>query len=340
MDEEICVELDVVRTYLEALSTRAGLEGIASELSQCVIMSHLARYPRIDVLQEIQADLEVVSSQTCQLQVERAERGRVGLSIDCRRLPTIAAARLAADALRDGTASDGIAIVSLTNSGGMRTLDVWARLISMRDMISVVSWNGGPYVAVPAGGLEPFFGTNPLAYGLPVADGPPIVADFATTEIGFMELIEAQKGKRLLPTRAGLDARGRVSQLPDEVFVPPDSARLLAMGGGPKGSAVVLLLEVLTGAFVGGVMGRTASPRHVPHEFAGFVLALAPDMFVSGFKEKVATMAGEIRSSSGVPPENVVRLPGDVAKLRWSEAIHSGIPCSRRFVDGLEDASA
>ena len=39
------------------------------------------------------------------------------------------------------------------------------------------------------------------------------------------------------------------------MFVPPDSARLLPMGGGPKGSALMLLLEYLTGALVGGSMG-------------------------------------------------------------------------------------
>ncbi len=329
------VSLSAVVAHFEILCRACDLADAASDVAECIVMSHLARFPRVDVLNEVWKDLEAISSCTQRVTVSRASRGTVAYSIDCVGLPTVAALGTTLRLLGEAVEREGLCVVALHNTGGTRTLDMWVRLLARRRIIALFSWNGGPYVTLPAGGVEAFFGTNPLAYGVP-ALGEPIVADFATSEVAFMDLIDSRREGTPLREGAGLDSSGNPTTDAEEVFVEPDSARLLPIGGGPKGSAISLLLEVLTGAFAGGMMGREASPVHVPGEFAGLCVGIAPDLFTGAdeFLGRVSALASSLRSSSPREISTSVRLPGDAATEAWLEAQQSNsVPASVEFCE-------
>lgn len=294
------------------------LEALSPRIEMSFISAHLARYPRIDVLQKFIADVEKIKVSGGEPIVDRIAPGVT--SIDTLRAPALAALPLIHSEAIRARDERRLMISSLTNTGGMRTLNAWMRLLAEDGLVSIMSWNGGPYAVLPTGSLDAFFGTNPLAYGIP-CNPSPIVGDFATSEIAFMDLQGARRERRDLPLGAGIDSAGLPTVDPESVFVPPDSARLLPMGGGPKGSALMLLLEYLTGALTGGAMGRAASPEHIPHEFTGLLLAFPEGLFreSSAVRNEVSTMVDEIRKSRTIPGTTQVRIPGDQPDYRSSD---------------------
>jgi ureidoglycolate dehydrogenase (NAD+) len=319
----------VVESFLAMQVRAAGLTRAAESIVRCIIMSHFARWPRVDVLSEISGDLESLAASDKVVQTYRA--ARAALDADCSGLPAIACIDEVASFCEESCAENGVAIAAIHNTGGMRTLDIWARYLAERGVIGLITWNGGPYAAVPYGGVEAFFGTNPLSFGIPTS-GYPIVADFATTEIAYMDLKRSLDAGRDLPAGAGINSVGEATKDPQQVFVAPDSGRLLPFGGGPKGSALVLLLEVLAGAFSGGVMGRAASDTYTAEEFSGMVLALQPGVFgQERFSAAVEELVGQIRSSAPATGHEKVRLPGDSAASRYATRHSDGIEISARF---------
>jgi LDH2 family malate/lactate/ureidoglycolate dehydrogenase len=301
-----------VLAILRDMAIRARLERVSTVLAESVCLSHLARHPRVDVIAEAAKDLEQIG-RSPGADVGAAVRGATA-EFDCHSLPAYAAIGLVPEVLKELVGHNGVGLAAIRNTGGMRTLDVWSRVMCSYGLLCIVTWNGGPYVVLPHGGLDAFFGTNPLSFGIPT-QGAPIIGDFATSEIAFMDLTRARADGAALHVGAGLDASGRTTTDPNDVFVPPDSARLLPMGDSHKGSSLVLLLEVLTGALIGCAMGRRASPVHEPSEFGGLVVAVDPGCFrdPSGFREAVSELANGIRDSRPRPGYGSVRLPGDIA---------------------------
>ena len=225
----------------------------------------------------------------------------------------------------------GVGLVSLKNSGGVDTLSTWLLDIPNHDCIGMFVWNGGAYTTVPFGSTEPFFGTNPIAYALPTSEEP-VLLDMSTSEIPFMNLMRAIHDRVPLPDRAGLDELGRPTTDPQQVYdVAADSdVKLLPMGGGHKGSAIMLLIEVLTGALIDSKMAREAnSATQREEEFGGLLAAIDIGAFTSPalFRGRMTKMLRQIRSSRPALGSNSVRVPGDGSYERERERLHSGTIC-------------
>jgi ureidoglycolate dehydrogenase (NAD+) len=214
----------------------------------------------------------------------------------------------------------GLSAIGIRNSSGIHELSSWVELPPTRGFIAVFAWNGGSYTTVPYGGREPFFGTNPIAYGIPT-QGDPIILDMATSEIPFVSLNTAMSRGNAIPLNSGLDPDGNVTRDPNEVYKPSvnEEVRLLPMGAGYKGSAIVLLLEVLTGALVGAKMSREASDDPwIPEEFGGLYICIDPSRFASyeRFTFSVTNMVQAIRNSKPAAGFDEVTIPGDRSRLR------------------------
>lgn len=222
----------------------------------------------------------------------------------------------------------GIGVISIRNSGGVDFLSTWLLDFPLHDCIGMFIWNGGSYTTVPFGSREPFFGTNPLAYAIPTANEP-LLLDMSTSEITFMDLMNAIEQGYPIPEGAGLGENGRSTIDPRRVYdIRADSdVRLLPIGGGYKGSAIVLLIEILTGALIDSKMAREASSSiQKPEEFGGILIAIDVGSFTSPilFKRKVTCMLNQIRSSKRVPGISSIKVPGDGSYSRERERMQSG----------------
>jgi LDH2 family malate/lactate/ureidoglycolate dehydrogenase len=154
----------------------------------------------------------------------------------------------------------GIATVSLSRTNHVGRLGDYAERIASEGLIGVVIAAGaGPGGSVAAhGGRERIFGTNPLAWGLPVPAGRgPLVADFSTSAIPEGKVGMAQATNSALPSGVAIDKHGKPTTDPAGFY---DGGALLPFGG-HKGYSLVLFIEVVANLLAGTVPVSSAEYR-------------------------------------------------------------------------------
>jgi len=223
----------------------------------------------------------------------------------------------------------GISAQALRNTSGIHTLSSWVEpLLRGKDIIALFAWNGGSYTVAPFGSREPFFGTNPIAYAIPTDDGS-ILCDMATSEVPFMSLRQALRTGETFPQEVGLNENGTRTAVPSEIYdVETDSpVRLLPMGFGYKGSAIMLAIEILTGALIDAKMGREATDvRFVPEEFGGWLIAFDIASFSDpvAFRSRVGALKRQIKMSSMAVGTESITLPGDRSDASYKANVAVG----------------
>ncbi len=158
--------------------------------------------------------------------------------------PALAAARAL---LVDKARSAGIALLAIHNSHHFAALSPDVEPFAEQGLVALSVVNSMTCV-VPHGADRPLFGTNPIAFAAPRADGAPIVFDLATSAIAHGDVqIAARKGERL-PPGMGVDSLGQPTQDPKAIL---EGGALLPFGG-HKGSALSMMVELLAAALTGG----------------------------------------------------------------------------------------
>ena len=74
--------------------------------------------------------------------------------------------------------ANGIAMMSVVNSGGMHILHLWTQGLAKRGLFALGAWNGGPDAVVPFNGTKGILGTNPMTYGFPGDKGDIVIELF------------------------------------------------------------------------------------------------------------------------------------------------------------------
>ena len=98
--------------------------------------------------------------------------------------PALAAA---AGAIDEAIERTGVVVVAIRNSHHFSALWPDVEPFARRGLVAISFVNGLANV-VPHGGHTAVFGTNPIAFAVPIADGDPIVVDQATSDIANGEV--------------------------------------------------------------------------------------------------------------------------------------------------------
>lgn len=127
----------------------------------------------------------------------------------------------------------------------------------------------------PAGGTQPVFGTNPIAFGFPRSSAPPLVFDQATSASARGEIQLHKREGKSLPEGWAIDRDGQPTTDPEAALA---GAQLPF--GGYKGSSLSLMVELLAGALIGELSSRESSAHDVNQTgapFGGeFLIAIDP----------------------------------------------------------------
>ncbi|MFJ4143190.1 Ldh family oxidoreductase [Pseudomonas sp. NPDC089734] len=158
--------------------------------------------------------------------------------------PALAAAR---SRLIEKVRKAGIAILAIRNSHHFAAL--WPDVEPFaREGLVALSLVNSMTCVVPHGAEKPLFGTNPIAFAAPRADGDPIVFDLATSAIAHGDVQIAAREGRMLPAGMGVDRSGKPTEDPRAIL---DGGALLPFGG-HKGSALSMMVELLAAGLTGG----------------------------------------------------------------------------------------
>lgn len=157
--------------------------------------------------------------------------------------------------------AEGTAVVALRNAGHIGRIGHWAEMATAAGFVAVhfVNTTGSGMFTVPFGGRERRLSINPLTFGIPVADGRPVILDIATAVTAEGKLQVARNKGVTVPDGWIMDAEGNPTNDPKEFYGPPFGAILPF--GGYKGYGLCLVTEILSGALTGGECSQFGKDR-------------------------------------------------------------------------------
>lgn len=178
-------------------------------------------------------------------------------------------------ALADAARNVGIAVMSIVHTYHFAALWPETESIAAEGLIGLACTAYKPVVA-PAGGKQPLFGTNPISFAWPRPGRDPVVFDMATAAMALGEVQIAARDGRRVPPGTGLDSDGAPTTDPNEIV----KGTLLPFGG-HKGSAIALMVELLSAGATGELFsfeaGETDLDDGGPTRGGVFMLAISPE---------------------------------------------------------------
>ena len=233
--------------------------------------------------------------------------------------PALAAARTL---LVDKARSAGIAVLAIRNSHHFAALWPDVEPFAQEGLVALSVVNSMTCV-VPHGAHKPLFGTNPIAFAAPRADGPPIVFDLATSAIAHGDVQIAARQGHTLPAGMGVDKHGAPTENPKDIL---DGGALLPFGG-HKGSALSMMVELLAAALTGGNFSFEFDWSQHPGAQTPWTgqLLIVIDPSKSGGNGFAQRSAELVRQMHTVGLE---RMPGDRRFIARAKSEEAGIPLS------------
>jgi (2R)-3-sulfolactate dehydrogenase (NADP+) len=206
--------------------------------------------------------------------------------------------------LVDAARTCGVGILAIAHSYSAGVLGWFVDRLARQGLVAVMFANSSPLMAA-WGGKRPFFGTNPIAWAAPRATGDPVVADLSSSTVAWVTVNAAAQRGEAIPLGWALDVDG----------VPTTDAQAalagtMAPAGGHKGSALALLVDVMSGGVAGSNFSHEASGfggnEGGPPDVGQVILAIDPSATMgAGFADRIEA---DLRAMVG---ESGVRLPGD-----------------------------
>lgn len=217
----------------------------------------------------------------------------------------------------------GMAGAAIAQAGHLGGLGYFADHAARKGLIAIVFQNGPPLMGLE-GSQARAIGNNPLAFGAPVTDGPPLVFDAATSEAAYGKIINAKaSGADSIPAGWALDAQG----IPTTDPAAAVSGILLPMAGS-KGIGIAMLVEVLAGSLSGTV------PVAGENIFGGFVMLIDPLAVqdADGFDAHMRQWVGAYHRSA---PN--ARYPGERAAETRARQLETGVQIDRKLAQALAE---
>jgi LDH2 family malate/lactate/ureidoglycolate dehydrogenase/isocitrate/isopropylmalate dehydrogenase len=202
-------------------------------------------------------------------------------------------------------------------------------------LVGLAATNTGPIVA-PTGTARPYFGTNPLALGMPVAGEEPMVFDMATSAVAGGKFEIALRLGKSIPLGWGLTAEGQPTTDPSAVY--PGKGPLLPLGSdrersNHKGYGLGLLVELLTAVLASGPLGPgvgnlTARAVSGPPRTSHLVVVLDPARLgdAARMQSETRRMLTELRALDPVDAGLPVRTPGQRSAAERARRRADGVP--------------
>jgi uncharacterized oxidoreductase len=231
--------------------------------------------------------------------------------------------------------SNGIAVVTARNSNHVGRLADYAETLKDASLIGLVAVNdsGAGQNVVPWGGAEGRLSTNPIAMGIPGADGPGILFDFSTSAAAHGKVHQLLLLGEQAPEGWLLDASGSPTRDPASLF--GSRPGFLLPAGGHRGYALSLTVEVLAGILSG---AGFANPNPGPEEMNGlFVLTLNPAWFLppEQFRAQVDQLTAYMKTARPMPGVGPVHIPGERSSEHTARREREGIPLNEKACAAL-----
>jgi delta1-piperideine-2-carboxylate reductase len=231
----------------------------------------------------------------------------------------------------------GIAALALNNAHNVAALWPEVERLAERGLVAFACVASAPYVA-PAGGTKPLFGTNPMAFGWPRTDRPPLVFDQASAASARGEIQLRMREGKTLPEGWAIGPDGKPTTDPKTALA---GAQLPF--GGIKGSSIALMIELLAGPLLGDLLSFEAGQRDVAKVGAPcggeLIIAIDPVQFIERGDRNAQLEHGE-RLFARILAQEGTRLPSDRRYAARKRTVKEGVTVPRSLYETIRALSA
>lgn len=240
------------------------------------------------------------------------------------------------EALKEAVAmakKSGMAAVGVSKTSHTGTMAYYVQKAAEQDLIAIALCQSDPMV-VPFGGSEPYYGTNPIGFGAPRKDNPPVVFDMATTVQAWGKILDARSKNESIPDTWAVDENGKPT-------TDPHSVRGLLPISGPKGYGLMMMVDILSGILLGLPFGKHVSSMYSDmsegRDLGQLFILIDPSRFtdIELFKQQVDESMKELNQINPAPGFDQVWYPGELALVKAKEHEKDGIPVVKEIVDYL-----
>lgn len=238
----------------------------------------------------------------------------------------IAASRAMDEAIRRARLCGiGMVVVHRSNHFGIAA-SYLKQAVAARQAAFVFT-NASPTMPV-WGGRVPFLGTSPFGFAAPGAgEAPPLILDMATSVVARGRIRRALAEGAPIPEGWALDAAGRPTTDPQAAY----DGLILPLGG-PKGSGLSLMMEVLAGVLsgsaFGGEVGDQYRDRDRPQDVGHCMIAIDPSLVVTpeAYRSRYAALVARAKACEPIDAGRPILLPGEPEALTEAKRRREGIP--------------
>ncbi|MFP7225748.1 ureidoglycolate dehydrogenase [Priestia filamentosa] len=228
---------------------------------------------------------------------------------------------------------NGIGMVTAINSSHCGALSYFAQQAAQHKMIGMVMTHTDK-VVVPFGGADPFFGTNPIAFGFPALEHKPVILDMATSNVAFGKVLHAREAGTSIPSDWGVDGNGKPTTDPHKV-------KALLPFAGPKGYGLAMVVDVLSGLLAGAAFGPHITAMYGDYskkrKLGHFLCAINPAIFTDHdtFLANMDQMIKELHEITPAEGFSKVMVPGEPEQVKEEMRLREGVPVTETVYDYL-----
>ncbi len=227
----------------------------------------------------------------------------------------------AMDLALDIAGEQGIGAVGIRHSTHFGIAAYYAMRALQHGCIGLAFSNAGPEIA-PWGGTQAVVGTNPWAVAIPAGQELPVVLDMANSTSGKGMIGRFLREHLPIPDDWALTADGERT-----TDATQGMAGTLFPLGGPKGYAMAVIVDALTGVLTGSAYGASCFGE-TRQDVGNMMIAIDVSRFmpIDTFKERMDAFIQEIRSSTRATGVDAIYLPGEMEYRRVEERRAHGVP--------------
>ena len=235
----------------------------------------------------------------------------------------------------------GIAWVGSQWSNHAGPASLYARMALPHDMIGLYFAVGTANHLPPWGGLDMLLSTNPISVAVPSASAVPIVLDMATTVAAYGKVKAKAQRNEMMPEGWMIDRSGKPLTDPKRA----EEGFLLPIGG-YKAYGLALIVGLLAGTLNGAAMGKDVIDFNHDDTTATntgqaiCMIDISAFGDVDTFKQRVDTLARDLRASERMTGVERIWLPGEQSEARRVRYAAEGIPIAPALWTQLDALAA
>jgi len=244
-------------------------------------------------------------------------------------------AQKATDLVLQKAKNFGIGLVSVSKASHIGILQYYSQWLADKGVIGIVLTNTEPGVA-PFGSRQKILGTNPLTISVPSA-GTPYLVDMSTSVAARGKIVNALERGESIPEGWAIDEDGNPTTNPTDALQGS-----LLPAGGPKGSALAVMIDLLAGGLAGGSVGtKVSGTMNTDQEITKGDMFLAIDPGAIGSKQSfvgcVEDLASEIHHSQPLPGVENVLMPGEFEQIQKKKNLKFGIDITKKLLAQIQN---